>query len=401
LRYDRISIRRLPSGRFQYRVRDPNAARYEASTFERLPEDVKRDKPGTSAGDRWATAQLARFRLGLATAEPAAIGAVVGAYLQQLGSSRPKARPLSQVYIAEVRRTLEGLAITCPALDLNRPAEAKRLIRAWIFDLKAVGVTKSGQVLRRNLELGPVTRARYLIHAKAMIGWAVAEGVIGRNPIGNLSVPQNDRDLEPVFTLMQVRAVFALHRTDDPVWLWATLMLAAGLRRSEAIGLTWPDVLWPQGLLRVQKGKGSAARLVPLQMDLRFILGPIGGPDAKRPRVGAIVAGDDFSGNRKHEWTAFRRLLRMADIDPDLGINKITGRMDRLHPHSCRHTYGGLMLASGYDSMLLRHAMGHRQADTTGDYSESATMFRAEISDEGWEPGELLLCPDRDSVAVK
>ncbi len=138
-------------------------------------------------------------------------------------------------------------------------------------------------------------------------------------------------------------------------------------------------------------GKGRKARLIPLMPQLRDILMPLGGPEAKRPRVGKVISGPQFHGNRRYEWSLFRETIEEAEINPDVGIDQITKRMATLHPHSCRHTFGGMMLATGYDSMLLRQTMGHEQSDTTGDYSQSATMFRAEITEEGWKPGELRL----------
>src|SRR4051812_15876407 len=117
-RNDGISIDRLPSGGYRYRARDKNAGRYEAATFHRTDEDKDRDEPGTAAGDRWATAQLARYRLGLATAEPAALPTVVDAYTRQLGSDRPHNRPLNPVHVADVNRTLASLVAFRPGVDL-------------------------------------------------------------------------------------------------------------------------------------------------------------------------------------------------------------------------------------------------------------------------------------------
>jgi integrase len=389
--YDRISIDRLPSGSWRYRVRDPNARRYDSSTFQRAAEDEKRDEPGTANGDRWAEAQLARYRLGLDSAEPAAIGTVVSAYLKQLGADRPAHRPLHPLHVKDVTRTLEGLAAFRPSLDLNKTTAARSAIREWLRQLQAVEFTKKGRRIRKKLTLSPRTKTRYLIHVKALVKWAIGEGMIGRDPVANLSTPAADRTIPPVFTLTQARAIVRMDTPADDVWLWAVLMLLAGLRRAEALALNWQDILWDQQLLKVTKGKGAAARLVPLQPDLREILAPLGGPDAKRPRIGRIVASAAFTGDRKLEWYRFRRLLRLAGVKADQGKDAITGRMARLHPHSCRHTFGGMMLASGWDSMLLRHAMGHQSADMTGDYSKSATTYRAEIGKEGWTPGRLCL----------
>ncbi len=156
--YDGITIDRLPSGAYRYRARDPAAGRYESATFRRLDEDKERDTPGTGAGDRWAKSQLARYRLGLATAEPAMLGTLVDAYLRQLGSDRPHNRPMNAVHIQDVGRTLTSLATQHPGLDLNKPHAARSAIRDWLKDLKAVHATAKGRVIRRKLTLAASTR---------------------------------------------------------------------------------------------------------------------------------------------------------------------------------------------------------------------------------------------------
>ncbi len=398
-RYDGISVRRLPSGRYQYRVRDPDVARYEAKTFERTKEDAKRENAGTAAGDRWAENQLARFQLGQATAEPADLGAVVAAYLADLRGRKRKGKPLNPTHVRDVERTLANLAAACPGVDLNRPMPAARAIKAWWTALEATPTNEKGKVLRRNLTLAPRTRQRYWIHATSLMAWAVGEGVILRNPLARVKI-DTEHDSEPVvFTLTQARAIVAHGAVDDPAWRWVVLMLLGGLRRAEALALKWEDVLWPQHLLRVVKGKGGAGRLVGLQPDLRDILAEIGGgPDAKVRRIGSIV-GDLAKGNRKLEWVAFRRLLVAAGVEPDQGKGELSGRPVRLHPHSCRHTFAALMLASGFDSMLLRQYLGHCSDAMTTHFTKLAAMFTAEINAEHWNAGELRLLPPTVTLA--
>ena len=396
MRYDNISIRRLPSGRYQYRVRDHAAGRYEAMTFARTDADADREKPGTAAGDAWAKNQLARYRLGQATAEPAAIEAVVGAYLDDVRKRTRKGKPLNPVHIRDVERTLASLVAACPGLDLNKPSASKP-IKKWWDELKAVAKSEKGKILRRNLTLAPRTKARYWVHVSSMMTWASDQDIILKAPTKKVKI-DTDGDTEPVvFTLAQARAVVGLESVDDPAWRWAVLMLLGGLRRAEALALRWEDILWQQQLIRVVKGKGGSGRLVPLQPDLREILSPIGGPDAKRQRVGSVVG--KIASNRKAEWHAFRAVLDHAGIEPDVRTGALSGRMERLHPHTCRHTFAAMMLASGVDSLLLQQYLGHRDGSMTGHYTKLSAMFAAEAKAEKWEAGVLrLLTPRRAAV---
>ena len=392
LRYDSISIRRLPSGRYQYRVRDPHAGRYEAATFERTAADGGRTKPGTATGDTWAKNQLARYRLGLATAEPASLPAVVDGYLADLRTRKRAGRALNPTHLRDVERTLLALAISCPDLDLNKQT-AGRAIKLWWDQLTATAKSAKGKILRRNLKLAPRTKARYWTHVSSMLGWAVDRQAIIRNPLAAQSVDMAGDSDPVVLTLEQVRAIVAIDDADEPAWLWVMLMIGAGLRRAEAIALRWEDVLWQQRLIRVVRGKGGGGRLVVPPPDLLTILSRIGGPEAHRSLVGPIV-GDFARGNRKGEWTAFRAQLERAGIAPDLGTGDRSGRPERLHPHSCRHTFAGMMLASGVDSLLLQQYLGHRDDSMTGHYTRLAAMFTAEIRAERWDAGALRLIPD-------
>jgi integrase len=392
LRYDNISIRRLPSGRYQYRIRDSEAKRYESATFERGPADEGRDRPGTAAGDAWAKSQLARYRLGLATAEPALIGTVVDAYLADLATRKRRGKPLNPVHIRDVERTLLNLAAAHRDCDLNKPQAAARAIKAWWDGLTATAKRKDGTTLRKNLKLAPRTKARYWIHVRSMMAWAVAEGMVLRDPVAKVRTDM-EGDSEPiVFTLSEARAVMSIRSPEDPAWLWLVIMLGAGLRRSEALELAWEDVLWSQRLMRVRKGKRGSGRFVPLITDVAAILAPLGGPDATTPRIGPIV-GAVANGNRKLEWIVFRKILRAAGVEPDRGKGADSGRPERLHAHSCRHTFAAMMLASGVDAMLLQQYLGHRDGETTNHYSRLAALFTAEARREGWTAGEPRLVP--------
>jgi len=93
-------------------------------------------------------------------------------------------------------------------------------------------------------------------------------------------------------------------------------------------------------------------------------------------------------------------VLVAAGVEPDLGKGELSGRMSRLHPHTCRHTYAAMMLASGVDSLFLRQYLGHRDEAMTDHYSQLKTMFTAEVKAEKWEPGVLRLLSGKAKTSV-
>lgn len=76
----------------------------------------------------------------------------------------------------------------------------------------------------------------------------------------------------------------------------------------------------------------------------------------------------------------FRRFLKRATIPLD-------GRT----PHSCRHTYAGLMTATGVPSILLATYLGHAATATTAGYSSMAAQYVTQV--EGWARGQFRLRP--------
>ena len=57
-------------------------------------------------------------------------------------------------------------------------------------------------------------------------------------------------------------------------------------------------------------------------------------------------------------------------------------------PHSCRHTYGALMTATGCPSILVQAYMGHESVATTADYAKAAPLHVEAV--KGWGMGVLL-----------
>lgn len=405
MKYDAITIRRLPSGNYQYRLRDPDAGKYQSMTFARVlitedgkpGPDAKRDKPGTAAGDAWAKKQLARFRLGQATAEAAEMSAVVDSYLVDLRGRTRRGKSLNETHVRDVERTLMSLALSCHGVDLNRPHEAATSIKTWFRGLKATSTTTTGKVLRKKLDLAPRTKARYWVHVRSLMRWAVDEGLILRNPVARVKVDA-DGDTEPeTFGIHEVRAIMSLDDRDSPAWLWVALMLWAGLRSAEAKAIRWQDVNWEERTLTVIRGKGGRSRLVEMQPGLFDLLADLGGPTAPMTRVGPIV-GLFVGDNRKGEWNAFRAVLKRAEVASDRGTGEASGRPRRLHPHSCRHTHAALSLAAGADSLRLQHNLGHLSEDMTKHYSRMMPMYSAKIVAEGWERGRLYLDGPRSST---
>lgn len=122
---------------------------------------------------------------------------------------------------------------------------------------------------------------------------------------------------------------------------------------AEALGLSGPE-----------RGR---ERIVPLQPELAEILGQPGAAgDPVAPRLEAI------------DSRRFARFLARCGVPA-------AGRT----PHSCRHTYAGLMTATGVPGALLGAYLGHSSADTTAIYTKLAGRYAQAVGD--WPRGAFRL----------
>ena len=111
---------------------------------------------------------------------------------------------------------------------------------------------------------------------------------------------------------------------------------------------------------------------MPVPAALWPILGPAG-------PAGAAVAGVGGGSLPR----CFRSYLRACVVPVD-------GRS----PHSCRHTYAGLMTATGLPSGLLSAYLGHSSAATTLGYLSLAGRY-AQGEAGQWRRGDLFPDPGK------
>ena len=248
--------------------------------------------------------------------------------------------------------------------NLTAP-DAGAKVESWLLELKSSGRGRGG----KSAPVGASRRNKYLVIVRAMCRWAVRKGRIAVDPTTQEDFAQTPRYLKPQFSLDECRKL-ARHG-DSETHRWIMLMLYAGLRADEARCLRWSDIDWSGGAILIKLEAGGAVkrekeRIVPLQPELRRLLEPKKG-DGRVVKLGR--------GNLQR---AFADLLTAAKIQHD-------GRS----PHSCRHTYAGLMTATGVPTTLLRAYLGHESEKTTQGYAQMAARFVGGTGE--WKRGEFNL----------
>lgn len=169
------------------------------------------------------------------------------------------------------------------------------------------------------------------------------------------------RALDPA----EIRALFAVCEDDsgsqgprDAALL--AVILGCGLRRSEAVGLSFSDIVTSERALRVL-GKGNKERLayVPagswrrLQVWIDQVRGENPGPLFTRIRRFDTLTNDRLTDQAVYYILQVRQ--------SQAGIAKCA-------PHDLRRTFATAMLDNGEDLITVKDAMGHASVTTTQQY---------------------------------
>lgn len=307
---------------------DPATQKYKTKTFG--PKEEARV---------WARDQAAKFATRvdhLGTLKTRSLSTDFQADLLRRGKSAS--------HRADVARVLSSYAQAVP--DMLAP-RARVMTETWL-----AGLT----------DLAAATRNRYLATVRAMANWAARRDLLPRNPLTAV-----EREKVPSFLKEQFTYEELVHLTcadGDPYHLRWCALIYLGLRITEPLSMTF-EKIDREGRMAAVTGKGNKERLVPLPDEFLALL-PAG-------RTGKVFG--DVRANRYREFLGF--LARQ-------GIEK-RGRS----PHSTRHTYAGLMTASGVPSALLQAYMGHVSSATTSHYAKMATRYVSVAAK--WQRGQLRL----------
>lgn len=163
----------------------------------------------------------------------------------------------------------------------------------------------------------------------------------------------------------EVRELFAVCEQDrsskglrDAALL--AVLLGCGLRRSEAVNLSYEDIIRNERALKVV-GKGNKERLAympdgtwqRLQLWVDQIRGENAGPLFTR-----IRRFDDVTNNRLTDQAVYHILQ----------VRQLQAGLDKCAPHDLRRTFATVMLDNGEDLITVKDAMGHSSVSTTQKY---------------------------------
>lgn len=211
----------------------------------------------------------------------------------------------------------------------------------------------------------PRTIARKLATLRSFYRFLVRDGALDRAPTDGLANPRLGRPLPEPLDPGATLELLDAPKDDSPRArrdrAFLELLYAAGLRVSEAVGLTLDHLDLERRSVRVV-GKGNKTRDVPIHT-----------------RAAAALA----------EWLAVRPLVLKASPDPglvfladrggplsDRSARRLVERVARqgglgrhVHPHQLRHGFATHLLDRGMDLRLIQELLGHASISTTQIYT--------------------------------
>ncbi|MGW0993641.1 tyrosine-type recombinase/integrase [Streptomyces sp. NPDC002523] len=346
-------VRKLPSGRYQARYVGPDGQLRPAPETFRTKKDA----------DDWLADKQTEMRRG-DWHDPDAGKVAFGPYAAAWINERELTSTTRQLYGSLLRHHLEPTFGAVNVAEISPP-----LVRRWRADKLASGT-------------GPTTVAKAYALLRAILGTAVADQMIRRNPCTIKGASTVHTPERPTAT---VQEVYDVADAIQPRYRALVLMAGfLGLRWGELIGLHRRDVDLDQRSVRVRRavaelnngqreikapksaaGKRTVSIPAAIVPDIREHLKRYAEPSAD----GRVFVGAKGATPRRNH---FNRLWRKACNDA--GIKG-------LHFHDLRHTGNTLAASTGASTRELMARMGHSTARAALIYQHASAERDRLIAD--------------------
>ena len=285
-------------------------------------------------------------------------------------------RVMSEKDVALVERFLDALWLERGLSENTLSAYRSDLLglSLWLQqqETSLLGASRADLLgyLQQRVEQGakPRSSARLLSSTRRFYRYLVRERVLSEDPSARIDAPKLGRALPKSLTEDEVESLLNAPDTSSQLGMRDRAMLevlyASGLRVSELVGLTLPQLNLQQGLVKVI-GKGNKERLVPLGEEAlawveRYLR------EARALLLGAVQSDVLFPSRRGSAmtrqafWQLIKRYAVLANISKPLS------------PHTLRHAFATHLLNHGADLRVVQLLLGHSSLSTTQIYTHVA-----------------------------
>ncbi len=284
---------------------------------------------------------------------------------------------MGRLISSELERFTTALWLERGLSDNTREAYSRDVqgLNAWLLDQSRGDALTASEsdvqaYLGARLSQGSSHRSisRLLSSLRSFYQYLVREGDISSDPTQHLDRPKPSRPLPKSLSESEVdqllnapdASLVVEHR--DLAML--EVLYASGLRVSELVGLTLPQLSLNQGVVRVF-GKGGKERLVPLgEAAIETVTDYLGATRQAllKDRQSDVL----FPSNRgkvmtrQTFWYRIKIYAKRAGIDPNLS------------PHTLRHAFATHLINHGADLRVVQMLLGHSDLTTTQIYTHVA-----------------------------
>ncbi len=284
------------------------------------------------------------------------LAAAAQAWLDHLANARGYTRETLNAYERDLRQFVSFLAMH---LDYA----------PCVADLKRVDAKTVRAFLSARRKQGAVSRSlsRSLSALRTFFRWLETEGKVRNRALQQVLLPKVARSVPKPLTVANAQRVVEGEMAAEDTADWIAqrdiavllLLYGAGLRISEALGLTAADAPTGGRDTVIITGKGGKERMVPIL------------PVTQKAIARYIelcpypIAGSDplFVGAKGGPLSPRIIQLAMQRLRAALGLP------DSATPHALRHSFATHLLASGADLRQIQELLGHASLSTTQVYT--------------------------------
>lgn len=339
---------------------DKFQGKYQGKTF-----------PSEREANEWAHQRHSEFQTGITKAGKTLIQSVADEYdadMQLKGATHAH---------REFTKYVVRCSIAAGLTDINAEdcvEKARKML---------LGLTHYGQ---GKIPATAKTRNNFIKILRRLGSFALRSRYVTFNPFLQLDRLPVKVPLKSVFTLEELGRLVDPRNATHPFYRAFAALIYTGFRSGEVRYLSWDWLHWDAMRIAMKidhlTPKGSherRARITCFQDEF-----------AELVRPSAQLQGLMFPDLRYLDSATFQH--RFESFLAHCGVELLAeGAEKKRTPHSTRHTWTCLMLATGENSILVQHYAGHTEQEMTAHYARQQEMYRRQVEKAGWKRGELRL----------
>ncbi len=228
---------------------------------------------------------------------------------------------------------------------------------------------------KKKRDLSPKTVKSFRLTLSIALNWAVQQDYIAANPAHKVKPPKAVDKEVAILDRDQARQLIAAIEGTE-LYFPSLLALGCGLRRSEALGLTWGDIGLERGRLTARRAATMLGKQVRIKEPKSatsartlvipaFVLSPL-----KRLRVAqkeaALAQGAKVAPTEPVCVRSDGRAWRPSDLSREWARLLKRRGLPSANFHALRHTFATFMLQAGIDLKHTSVALGHAGVGITG-----------------------------------